>query len=180
MCFGKPKPPAKAALWTPPPLPSVISAKQSKDMDLAGAPSETTRRKRGGRPVVAADAALACRISAACTSQQRDRVRSAARARGLTVSEYLLAAALGLPLPRALRVGREALQIFQGLAPLVEDLRAAGGLCNQLVGHLNMQAQAGAAGDSTDAVASVLRIEQLVLSLRPEISDLRRNLNPVE
>ena len=136
------------------------------------------RHKRGGRPVVAADSALACRISAACTSQQRDRVRSAARARGLTVSEYLLCAVLDLPLPRQLRVGHEALQIFQGLAPIAEDLRAAGGLCNQLVAHLNEQAKVGAGGDVSDAVASVLRIEQLVLSLRPEIRELRLNLNP--
>ena len=136
------------------------------------------RRKRGGRPVVPDATALCRRISAACTVAQREQVRSAARSRGLTVSEYLLIAALGLPLPRPLRVGREALQIFQGLAPIAEDLRAAGGLCNQLVGHLNMQAQAGAVGDTADALVSVLRVEQLVLSLRPEIRELRLNLNP--
>ena len=136
------------------------------------------RRKRGGRPVVPADSALACRISAACTQEQREQVRAAASARGLTVSEYLLIAVLDLPLPRPLRVGREALQIFQGLAPLVEDLRAAGGLLNQLLGHLNMQAQAGAVGDTADAVVSVLRVEQLVLALRPAIRELRQNLNP--
>ena len=152
-------------------------------MDLAGAPSlaaTTPRRKRGGRPVVADADALAARISAACTVAQRDRVRAAARSRGLTVSEYLLAAALGLPLPRALRVGHEALQIFEGLAPLVEDLRAAGGLCNQLLAHLNEQAKVGAGGDVADAVASVLRVEQLVLAVRPEIRELRQNLNPGE
>ena len=140
--------------------------------------SPSPRHKRGGRPVVAADDAMACRISAACTSTQRAQVRAAARARGLTVSEYLLAAALDLPLPRALRVGSEALQIFQGLAPIAEDLRAAGGLCNQLLAHLNEQAKVGAGGDISDAVASVLRVEQLVLSMRPEIHDLRHNLNP--
>ena len=178
MCLGKPKQPAKAALWTH--LHSLRSLRKhkSKAMDLAAAPSETTRRRRGGRPVVAADTALACRISSACTREQRDQVRSAARSRGLTVSEYLLIAAIGSPLPRPLRVGREALQIFQGLAPLVEDLRAAGGLCNQLLTHLNEQAKVGAGGDTTEAVASVLRIEQLVLSLRPAIHDLRHNLNP--
>ena len=148
-------------------------------MDLAAAPSKTTR-KRGGRPIVPDETALACRISAACTSRQREQVRAAARARGLTVSEYLLLAALGLPLPRALRVGHEALQIFEGLAPLVEDLRAAGGLCNQLLAHLNEQAKVGAGGDVADAVASVLRVEQLVLAVRPEIRELRQNLNPGE
>ena len=152
----------------------------SADASPSPTPIQGPRRNRGGRPVVPDDARLDGRVSFACTNSQRDLLRSAARERGLTVSEFVLQVALRAPLPRPLRVGCEALQIFQGLGPIAEDLRAAGGLCNQLLAHLNEQAKVGPAGDTAEAVISVLRIEQLVLSLRPEIRELRLNLNPGE
>ena len=142
---------------------------------------DVSRRRRGGRPRVLDDTLLSSRISAACTDAQRDEVRAAARARGLKVSEFLLINAVGHPLPKALTVTREALQMFVQLLPIMELLRADSRNLNQLAAHLNLQAQHGSVSPDIDA-PQLLQVVQnhatRVRDLDKSMVEIRKLLNP--
>ena len=152
-------------------------------MDSADASSPHkggSRRNRGGRPVVPDDARLDGRVSFACTLEQRDQLRAAARERALTVSEFVLQVALRAPLPRALAVTSDALQLFVSLSPLIELIRADSRNLGQLVHHLNTQRVFGENVDADvpsthDVVqAHAQRVTALVVSML----ELRGLLNP--
>ena len=152
-------------------------------MDSADASStqkEGSRRNRGGRPVVPDDARLDGRVSFACTLEQRDQLRAAARERALTVSEFVLQVALHAPLPRALAITSNALQLFVALSPLIELIRADSRNLGQLVHHLNTQRVLGVSVDAhapptLNVVQShAKRVNALVASML----ELRCLLNP--
>lgn len=138
-------------------------------MDSADASSTSigpAHRGRGGRPVVAADSALAARVTAACTHEQRAHVRAAAAACGITTSEFVLRAALGVRIQtRAVPADWRA--VWSDLAPLSSNL-------HQLVRHLNYKAAAGEQDDA-DTLPELL---QIVPQLAQQLSQLRQKLIP--
>ena len=136
-------------------------------MDIAGARSKTTpRRKRGGRPVVAAESALAARISAACTVADREQVRAAAAACGITTSEFVLRATLGVRV-QTRAVLPEWRIVWTDLAPLASSL-------HQLVRHLNLKASVAEPHDAD----TLPDLQRLVPELAAQLSLLRQTLVP--
>ena len=135
-------------------------------MDSAAASSTKPKRQRGGRPVVAADAALAARVSAACTHEQRDQLRAAAAACGLTVSEFILRAALGVRV-QSRAIPTEWRQVWTDLSPLSSNL-------HQLIRHLNYKSAANEEHD-IDTLSDLL---ELVPQLAQQLSELRQALVP--
>lgn len=136
-------------------------------MDIADAPSiKPPRRNRGGRPPVAVDVALSRRISAACTHEQRAQVLAAAEGCGITTSEFVLRAAIGVRV-QIRAVPAEWRTVWAGLAPLSSSL-------HQLVRHLNIKAAAAEQHDA-DTLPDLLR---LVPELAQQLSLLRQALVP--
>ena len=148
---------------------------QKTQIDVADVVTDSNRR--GVRPRL-----LDTRISAACTQKQRDEIRAAARVRALTVSEFLLLNSLGLPLPRALQVSREALQLFVQLGALIDLLRSDSRNLNQVALHLNQKALEGlgvVGGDVTQALQSVEDHRRRVVKLDAALVQIRVLLNPM-
>ena len=166
-----------------PQVPFMMFVDKSTNAADAVVSDDGISRKRGGRPRVMNEMLLCARISPACTFEQRDEVRAAARARGLKVSEFLLVNALGLPLPKALAVNHDALQMFVQLLPIMELLRADSRNLNQLAAHLNLQAQHGSVSPDIDA-PQLLQVVQnhatRVRDLDKSMSEIRKLLNPTD
>lgn len=121
----------------------------------------------GGRPFVADLARLDARISAACTHAQAAQVRASAEATGLTVSKFVLHAALGLRVQRV--VPSEWRQVWSDLAPIASNL-------HQLVRHLNFTAAAGETLDFNtfaDLAALAPRLHEQVVQLRKTLVPVR-------
>ena len=149
-------------------------------VDASSTQNGGSRLNRGGRPVVPDDARLDGRVSFACTLEQRDRLRAAARERALTVSEFVLQVALRAPLPRALAVTSDALQLFVALSPVIELIRADSRNLGQLVHHLNTQRVLGE-GVDTHASPTLNVVQshvQRVSALVASMLELRSLLNP--
>ena len=129
-------------------------------------PADQRRRSRGGRPVVRDDARLDARVSAACSLEQAAQIKAAAASCGLTKSEYLLRAALGVRIAAPVVPG-EWRFVWTALAPLASNL-------NVLVRHLSTAAVIREVADSS--VFDQLR--QIVPELAHQLSQLREALIP--
>ena len=129
-------------------------------------PLKISRRKRGGRPALRDDVRLDARVSAACTIDQAELIKAAAAGCGLTVSEFLLDAGLGVRVQAPI-VAAEWRQVWGGMAPLSSNL-------HMLVRHLNFKA---AAGEVEDA-GTYDQLLQLVPKLAQQLSQLRQALIP--
>ena len=130
-------------------------------------PRSLSSRSPVGRPIVADHVRLDARISAACTHEQAARVRAAAKSTGLTISEFVLYAALGIRVQRV--VSSEWRQVWSDLAPLASNL-------HQLVRHLNYKAVAGEVPDINtfaDLAALAPRLHELVVQLRKTLVPVR-------
>jgi hypothetical protein len=121
-------------------------------------------RRRGGRPRAEPAAELGARVSCALTAAERDRIRAAAAARGLKVSELIRARLLDEPVPAAV-APREARDAWLKLAPLQSNL-------NQLVTHLNSTSLAGTAPPTSELAA----LPDLVAQLHHKVVQLRLDL----
>jgi hypothetical protein len=122
------------------------------------------RRRRGGRPRAEPGLELSERVSCAVTPGERDRIRAAAAARGLKVSELVRARLLGEAVPEAV-APREARDAWLRLAPLQSNL-------NQIAAHLNSASLAGAMPPASDLAA----LPALVAQLHDEVVQLRLEL----
>lgn len=121
-------------------------------------------RRRGGRPRAEPAAELGARVSCALTRAERDRVRAAAAARGLKVSELVRARLLGEQVPAAV-AAREARDAWLRLAPLQSNL-------NQIAAHLNSASLAGAMPPTSELAA----LPELVAGLHRAVVQLRLDL----
>lgn len=129
-------------------------------------PPKEGRRSRGGRPSLRDSVRLEARVSAACTIDQAEQIKLSAARCGLTVSQFLLDAALGVRV-QAPVVPREWRQVWSDLAPTTSNLHV-------LVRHLNFKAAAGEAEDA----GTYDQLLQLVPELAHQLSQLRQSLIP--
>lgn len=129
-------------------------------------PPKTSRRKRGGRPSLRADVRLDARVSAACTIDQAEQIKLSAARCGLTVSQFLLDAALGVRVQAPI-VPLEWREVWGGLAPTTSNLHV-------LVRHLNFKSAAG----EVEEAGIYDQLLQLVPELAQQLSQLRQALIP--
>lgn len=107
------------------------------------------------------DTALSCRVSCALTHRDRERVRAKAASAGLTVSEFLLLAALGARISDTFAFKNAWVR----LAPL-------SGNFHQILKHLNYKRAAG-----EDHDADVLgRLLELIPRIGEAVGQLRHEL----
>lgn len=91
-------------------------------MTTTDATQQQPRRAEPGRPCLATQKALRCRVSAAVSAEQHAQLHAAAKARGLRVSQLLRARIEGerVPAPVVPQASREA---WAKLAIISADLR---------------------------------------------------------
>jgi hypothetical protein len=129
-------------------------------------PPKAGRRKSGGRPALRDGVRLDARVSAACTIDQAEQIKASAARCGLTVSQFLLDAALGVRV-QAPVVPLEWRQVWSDLAPTTSNLHV-------LVRHLNFKSAAG----EVEEAGTYDQLLQLVPRLAQQLSQLRRSLIP--
>ena len=119
-----------------------------------------------------------CTMSCAATHDERVRVRAAAAAAGLTVSELIRHAALGMRVPTVL-VPPEFLRHAMQLAQLADDLRGLASNNNQLSKTANTSALVGGGVDpeTARAISGQLPVLGAQLdALREQLDALRETL----